>query len=126
MSLIKSTTKPQVQSAVFLPFFQIGASDHKGTRRSSKTKSPPPQDIVAETAVNQQRLLFQALMNAAQTLRVNGAPVAEPTVVPLASTSDEALPGNSPIPKVDTKSRSKRRLNNTKTSQSGGDEESKT
>ena len=64
-------------------------------------------------------------MNAAQTLKVNGAPMAEPTVVPLALTSDEVLPGTQQIPKVDTKSRPDRRIENTNTSQSLGVKKSK-
>ena len=80
---------------------------------------------MAEPPINQQRIVFHPLVNAEQTTGVIDPPVEEPTAVPIASTSDQALPGTQPTPQVDPKSCAKRRIDNINPPQFEGGEKRK-
>ena len=102
---VQSIPIPQDQHPVFSPSFQIGASEHKGSKRSSNSYR---RGYFAETSNNQQRIIFQPLMIADQTVNVTTS--VDTKRAPIALTSDEALSDTQMTPQVGTRTLSKRSI----------------
>ena len=107
---------PPVQHPVFYPCFEIGASNNKGSQRSSKSNAP--RGISAETHINQQRIFFQPLKISDQTATVNVATAVDTMAVFRASISDEVFTNTQLTPQVGARPRCKSRIVQTNSSQS--------